>query len=64
MSHDWQTYKSTDFHRHDECRDCDALRVRGVNSNWRWHYRHGGETCTGQGDSSPAERALAMEGRE
>lgn len=64
MSHSWQTYQRTDHKQHDECERCDAVRWKGVNTGWKWHYRHGGETCPGAGDSSPDERALAMEGRE
>ncbi len=63
-AHDWSTYTVTDFHQHDECLRCDALRWKGANTNWNFHYRVGGETCPGTGDTSPDERALAMEGRE
>ena len=62
--HTWSTYQRTDDKQRDECRYCDAIRARGVNSGWEWHYVHGGETCTGAHDPSPKERALMTEGRE
>lgn len=64
MSHEWSTYQCTMSKQRDECLRCDALRVRGINGDWKWHYRHGGETCTGAHDPSPKERALAARGRE
>ena len=62
--HSWSTYQCTDDKQRDECLRCDAKRIRGVNSGWKWHYRRGGSTCTGTIDMSPKERVLMAEGRE
>lgn len=62
--HSWETTRCSRYVQRDECLRCDAKRARGVNSNWRWHFTQGGQTCTPQIDPSPAERAVMTEGRE
>ena len=62
--HIWSTYHRSDHSQHDECLNCDALRARGVNNNWKWWYVKGGETCAGTIDPSPAERLVMVEGRD
>lgn len=49
--HEWSTYQRTDDKQHDECLRCDARRVRGTNSDWKWRYwRRSSETCTGKAE--------------
>jgi hypothetical protein len=62
--HVWSTYHCSDSSQREECLRCDAKKARGVNSNWRWHFTQGGQTCTLQIDPSPAERAVMTEGRD
>jgi len=64
--HLWSTYQCTDYKQHDECLRCDAKRVRGVNTNWKWHNWRRGPTCMGAValDMSAAEKRLMARGRE
>ena len=62
MNHEWSTYGCSDYRQQDECLRCDAKRIKGVNSNWKWHYERGGATCEPVID--PAERAVMKWGRE
>ena len=63
-AHDWSTYGCNDHRQQDECLQCDARRVKGVNSNWKWHYTRGGATCKPVIDPNAAERAVMMGRRD
>ena len=62
--HVWSTYHCSDHSQRDECLDCNAERVRGGNSNWKWRYVKGDDTCAVPQDLSAAEKRLAVRGRE